>query len=138
MLTLAHPRFSRGPFSPGSQQLSRRNVITNAHPRRVAKVAKQLEREIGNLLLFDRRLKEAVCPERKAGVDDVMSGMASVTEVVLSGDLQVRRNKANVRGKLGTHAHPRFLRPLIPEPFRLFLFSGGVHVFSVHIHLIYS
>lgn len=57
----------------------------------MAKVAKQIEREIGTMLLFDRRLQEAVCPERRLGVDNAVSGLASVTEVVLSGDLQVRR-----------------------------------------------
>ncbi|CAG9465311.1 unnamed protein product [Pedinophyceae sp. YPF-701] len=43
------------------------------------------------MLLFDRRLRDAVCPERKRGGDSALSGMASVTEVVLSGDLQVAK-----------------------------------------------
>lgn len=66
-------------------------IVCMAHPRRVAKVAKQIEREIGNMFLFDRRLQEAVCPERRYGVDNAVSGLASVTEVVLSGDLQVAK-----------------------------------------------
>lgn len=71
--------------------LQANRVVCMAHPRRVAKVAKQIEREIGNMFLFDRRLQEAVCPERRYGVDNAVSGLASVTEVVLSGDLQVAK-----------------------------------------------
>lgn len=62
-----------------------------AHPRRIARVSKQIEREIGNLLLHDRVLQEAVCPERKRGLDTAVSALASVTEVVISNDLQVAK-----------------------------------------------
>eukprot|EP00884_Botryococcus_braunii_P005709 jgi/Botrbrau1/15139/Bobra.0149s0011.1 len=49
-----------------------------AHPRRVARVAKQIEREIGNLILTDPVLQEAVCPEKKnGGGDDALSAIAN-------------------------------------------------------------
>ncbi|GAB4822381.1 hypothetical protein N2152v2_009427 [Parachlorella kessleri] len=62
-----------------------------AHPRRVAKVAKQIEREVGELLVHDKVMQQAICPERKAGFDTYMSAVASVTEVQLSNDLQVAK-----------------------------------------------
>lgn len=62
-----------------------------AHPRRVAKVAKQIEREVGSLLITDRVLQEAVCPERKRGMDGALSALVSVTDVRLSNDLQVAK-----------------------------------------------
>lgn len=86
------PCVVRLPPSPAPRSLhARLDVRCMAHPRRVAKVARQIEREIGNMLLFDTRLREAVCPERRFGADYALSGIASVTEVVLSGDLQVAK-----------------------------------------------
>ncbi|CAL5227613.1 g10616 [Coccomyxa viridis] len=67
------------------------DVSCMAHPRRVAKVAKQIEREVGTLLLHDRVLQGAVCPEVKMGLDDAVSAIASVTEVAMSNDLQVAK-----------------------------------------------
>ncbi len=54
-------------------------------------MAKQIEREIGNLLLYDKVMQEAVCPERRRGLDSAVSAIASVTEVELSNDLQVAK-----------------------------------------------
>jgi hypothetical protein len=34
-------------------------------------------------------VQEAICPERKRGLDDQLSAVASITEVYVSGDLQV-------------------------------------------------
>ncbi|KAK9842439.1 hypothetical protein WJX81_000271 [Elliptochloris bilobata] len=62
-----------------------------AHPRRVARVARQLEREVGTLLSSDPVLQAAVCPERRYGVDDELSAIATVTEVELSKDLAVAK-----------------------------------------------
>lgn len=62
-----------------------------AHPRRVVKVAKQIEREVGSLLVTDRVVMEAVCPERRRGLDSAISAVASVTEVQLSRDMQVAK-----------------------------------------------
>eukprot|EP01023_Acetabularia_acetabulum_P023083 TRINITY_DN2266_c0_g2_i2.p3 TRINITY_DN2266_c0_g2~~TRINITY_DN2266_c0_g2_i2.p3 ORF type:complete len:286 (-),score=51.25 TRINITY_DN2266_c0_g2_i2:421-1278(-) len=65
-------------------------VVCKVQSRRVAKVARQIEREIGVLLLNDRALQNAVCPERLLG-DNTLSAIASVTGVQLSGDLQVAK-----------------------------------------------
>lgn len=100
----------------------------------MARVSKQLEREIGNLFLYDKVnvpltctspmsphitvlmndehgyvcilihflwnthvhmvgkqvLQKAICPERRKGLDSAASAIASVTEVRISNDLQVR------------------------------------------------
>eukprot|EP01025_Chloroclados_australasicus_P044195 TRINITY_DN4768_c0_g1_i1.p2 TRINITY_DN4768_c0_g1~~TRINITY_DN4768_c0_g1_i1.p2 ORF type:complete len:320 (+),score=24.79 TRINITY_DN4768_c0_g1_i1:1-960(+) len=65
-------------------------IVCKVQSRRVAKVSRQIEREIGDLLLNDRALQNAVCPERLLG-DSTLSAIASVTEVELSGDLQVAK-----------------------------------------------
>ncbi|KAK9906842.1 hypothetical protein WJX75_008950 [Coccomyxa subellipsoidea] len=67
------------------------HVLCMAHPRRVARVAKQIEREVGTLLLTDRVLQGAVSPEIKLGLDTAVSALASVTDVELSNDLQVAK-----------------------------------------------
>jgi len=54
-------------------------------------VAKQIEREVGSLLLTDKVLQKAVCPEKDRGADSYLSAIASVTEVDLSRDLQVAK-----------------------------------------------
>ncbi|CAL8462211.1 g1742 [Coccomyxa elongata] len=66
-------------------------VVCMAHPRRVARVAKQIEREVGTLLQTDRVLQGAVSPEVKLGLDSAVSALASVTDVELSNDLQVAK-----------------------------------------------
>ena len=66
-------------------------VLCMAHPRRIARVAKQIEREVGSLLIYDKVLQKAVCPERKRGMDGALSALASVTEVQVTNDLQVAK-----------------------------------------------
>lgn len=58
--------------------------------RRVAKVGEQLKREISQMLVLDKTLRKAVSPEEGLGVDSSISSFASVTDVVVSGDLDVR------------------------------------------------
>lgn len=90
--------------------------VSQAAPRRQAKVAKQIEREVGNLLLTDKVLhrqlapavsclysaggnkfvyvqvlQKAVCPEKKLGIDSALSAIASVTEVEVSSDLTIAK-----------------------------------------------
>ena len=57
--------------------------------RRVAKVGEQLKREISQMLVLDKTLRKAVSPEEGLGVDSSISSFASVTDVVVSGDLDV-------------------------------------------------
>jgi hypothetical protein len=64
-------------------------VVCMANPRRVKMVAQQLKREISDMLLKDSVLQEAMMPERALGVDLSVSSVASITDVMLSNDLQV-------------------------------------------------
>jgi hypothetical protein len=43
-----------------------------------------------HVLLLLQVVQEAICPERRAGLDDKLSAVASVTHVYVSNDLQVR------------------------------------------------
>lgn len=54
-------------------------------------MAKQIEREVGNLLLTDKVLQKAVCPEKRIGIDSALSAIASVTEVEVSNDLTIAK-----------------------------------------------
>jgi len=63
--------------------------VCQAHPRRIAKVASQIKREIGEMLIMDDVVAGAVCPERKRGFDGALSALASITDVYVSNDLQV-------------------------------------------------
>lgn len=70
---------------------SSRNVSCRAVPRRVERVSRQLERELGELLRSDKVLRRAVCPNEAMGQDLALSAMASVTQVELTRDMQVAR-----------------------------------------------
>jgi len=59
-----------------------------AHPRRIARVSSQIQREISNLFVTDQVLAGAICPERALGAREI-SAVASVTDVYVSNDLQV-------------------------------------------------
>lgn len=72
-------------------RLNSTRVICMAHPRRIARVEKQIEREVGALLIHDKVLQKAVCPERRRGMDGAVSALASVTDVKISNDLQVAK-----------------------------------------------
>lgn len=43
------------------------------------------------MFISDKVVQEAICPERKRGVDDSLSALASITEVEISNDLQVAK-----------------------------------------------
>ncbi|KAG1672049.1 hypothetical protein FOA52_008925 [Chlamydomonas sp. UWO 241] len=68
---------------------SRLSVVCMAHPRRVAKVAAQVQREISDMLHYDSVLQSALAPERATGLDQVISVVPSITHVYVSNDLQV-------------------------------------------------
>jgi hypothetical protein len=42
------------------------------------------------LLMLLQVVQEAICPERRSGLDDKLSAVASITHVYVSNDLQVR------------------------------------------------
>ncbi|GIL62147.1 hypothetical protein Vafri_16417 [Volvox africanus] len=66
----------------------RLQVVCMAHPRRVARVSSQIQREIGDLFVSDPVIQAAICPERKGG-GDTLSAVASITNTYVSNDLQV-------------------------------------------------
>ena len=67
------------------------HTVCMAQPRRVQRVSQQLKRELSLLLLSDKRVRVAVSPEERLGADAVLSTMVSVTDVRMSGDLQVAK-----------------------------------------------
>ncbi|WVY95763.1 hypothetical protein V8G54_027914, partial [Vigna mungo] len=60
-----------------------------ANPRRVQMVAKQIRRELSDMLLTDKVLQYAILPETSLGADRYLSSLSTVTDVQVSGDLQV-------------------------------------------------
>ena len=60
-----------------------------AKPRRVAMVAKQIRREISDMLLTDTTLQYAILPEAALGADRYLSSLTTISDVEVSSDLQV-------------------------------------------------
>eukprot|EP00878_Enallax_costatus_P036865 GHUV01041442.1.p2 GENE.GHUV01041442.1~~GHUV01041442.1.p2 ORF type:complete len:127 (+),score=15.24 GHUV01041442.1:632-1012(+) len=75
--------------APGALQRRGDILVCFAHPRRVAKVASQIQREISEMFIYDKVVQAAICPEKRAGLDDKLSAVASITHVYVSNDLQV-------------------------------------------------
>lgn len=71
------------------QQANNGQVVCMAHPRRVKMVAQQIKREIGDMLIKDKVIQHAILPETAVGADMYLSSLATVSDVVLSNDLQV-------------------------------------------------
>jgi len=63
-----------------------------ANPRRVKMVAKQIMRELSDMLLTDTVLQHAVLPEAALGADRYLSSLTTISDVEVSNDLQVMRN----------------------------------------------
>jgi len=59
-----------------------------ANPRRVQMVAKQIRRELSDMLLTDKVLQYAILPETSLGADRYLSSLTTITDVQVSGDLQ--------------------------------------------------
>lgn len=62
-----------------------------ANPRRVKMVAKQIRRELSDMLITDKVLQYAVLPESSLGADRYLSSLTTISEVEVSADLQVCR-----------------------------------------------
>lgn len=60
-----------------------------ANPRRVKMVAKQIRRELSDMLLTDKVLQYAILPETSLGADRYLSSLTTISDVEVSGDLQV-------------------------------------------------
>lgn len=61
-----------------------------ANPRRVKMVAKQIRRELSDMLLTDKVLQYAILPEAALGADRYLSSLTTISDVEVSADLQVR------------------------------------------------
>ncbi|KAK6946361.1 Ribosome-binding factor A [Dillenia turbinata] len=59
-----------------------------ANPRRVKMVAKQIQRELSDMLLTDKVLQYAVLPEAALGADRYLSSLTTISGVEVSADLQ--------------------------------------------------
>uniref|UniRef100_A0A9I9DNC6 Ribosome-binding factor A, chloroplastic n=1 Tax=Cucumis melo TaxID=3656 RepID=A0A9I9DNC6_CUCME len=60
-----------------------------ANSRRVKMVAKQIQRELSDMLLTDKVLQFAILPEASLGADKYLSSLTTITDVEVSADLQV-------------------------------------------------
>jgi len=60
-----------------------------ANPRRVKMVAKQIQRELSDMLLTDKVLQYAILPEVSLGADRYLSSLTTISDGEVSGDLQV-------------------------------------------------
>ncbi|KAK7310588.1 hypothetical protein RJT34_08182 [Clitoria ternatea] len=69
-----------------------------ANPRRVKMVAKQIRRELSDMLITDKVLQYAVLPEASLGADRYLSSLTTITDVQVSGDLQVVKVYVSVFG----------------------------------------
>lgn len=52
-------------------------------------VAKQIRRELSDMLLTDKVLQYAILPEASLGADRYLSSLTTISDVEVSGDLQV-------------------------------------------------
>ncbi|KAL6526023.1 hypothetical protein OROHE_015547 [Orobanche hederae] len=73
-------------------------TICMANPRRVNMVAKQIRRELSNMLLTDKVLQYAVLPEAALGADLYLSSLTTISDVEVSADLQVVKVYVSVFG----------------------------------------
>ncbi|KAF5946993.1 hypothetical protein HYC85_017221 [Camellia sinensis] len=69
-----------------------------ANPRRVKMVAKQIRRELSDMLLTDKVLQFAVLPEAALGADRYLSSLTTISDVEVSSDLQVVKVYVSVFG----------------------------------------
>lgn len=61
-------------------------------------VAKQIRRELSDMLITDNILKFAVLPEASLGADSYLSSVTTITDVEITADLQVVRVYVSVFG----------------------------------------
>ncbi|KAF3794884.1 putative ribosome-binding factor A [Nymphaea thermarum] len=73
-------------------------IVCMAKPRRVKMVAKQIQRELSQMLLTDKVLQYAVLPESALGADRYLSSLTTISDVEVSGDLQVVKVYVSVFG----------------------------------------
>ncbi|XP_009378472.2 probable ribosome-binding factor A, chloroplastic [Pyrus x bretschneideri] len=69
-----------------------------ANPRRVAMVAKQIRRELSDMLITDKVLQYAILPEVSLGADRFLSSLTTISDVEVSTDLQVVKVYVSIFG----------------------------------------
>ncbi|KAJ9132778.1 hypothetical protein P3X46_033615 [Hevea brasiliensis] len=74
------------------------SITCMAKPRRVKMVAKQIQRELSDMLLTDTVLQYAVLPESALGADRYLSSLTTISDVEVSADLQVVKVYVSVFG----------------------------------------
>ncbi|KAI4973662.1 hypothetical protein ZWY2020_041443 [Hordeum vulgare] len=85
--------------SPSSwSSTSLRVVRCMAKERRVRMVAKQIQRELADMLTRDPVMQRAVLPEAALGADRYLSSLTTIADVELSNDLQVCKVYVSVFG----------------------------------------
>ncbi|KAJ9562768.1 hypothetical protein OSB04_007928 [Centaurea solstitialis] len=75
-----------------------RAVVCMAKERRVKMVAKQIQRELSDMLLTDQVLQYAILPEAALGADRYLSSLTTISDVEVSSDLQVVKVYVSVFG----------------------------------------
>ncbi|CAN6179517.1 unnamed protein product [Urochloa humidicola] len=106
---------------------SLRVVRCMAKERRVRMVAKQIQRELADMLTRDPVLQRAVLPEAALGADRYLSSLTTIADVELSNDLQVCKVYVSVfgdeRGKKvaieGLKAKTKYVRSQIGKRMKL-------------------
>ncbi|XP_071717297.1 probable ribosome-binding factor A, chloroplastic [Rutidosis leptorrhynchoides] len=73
-------------------------IICMAKERRVKMVAKQIQRELSDMLLTDQVLQYAILPEAALGADRYLSSITTISDVEISSDLQVVKVYVSVFG----------------------------------------
>ncbi|RVW36581.1 putative ribosome-binding factor A, chloroplastic [Vitis vinifera] len=100
--TKSCPLFRRTPSTAmevhvaGPHQIA--TVRCMANQRRVKMVAKQIRRELSDMLLTDKVLQFAVLPEAALGADRYLSSLTTISDVEVSADLQVVKVYVSVFG----------------------------------------
>ncbi|CAN6555293.1 unnamed protein product [Malus baccata var. baccata] len=69
-----------------------------ANPRRVAMVAKQIRRELFDMLITDKVLQYAILPKVSLGADRYLSSLTTISDVEVSTDLQVVKVYVSIFG----------------------------------------
>ncbi|KAK9164420.1 hypothetical protein Syun_005322 [Stephania yunnanensis] len=77
---------------------ARSTIKCMANPRRVKMVAKQIQRELSDMLLTDTVLQHAILPEAALGADRYLSSLTTISDVEVSADLQVVKVYVSVFG----------------------------------------
>ncbi|XP_058780639.1 probable ribosome-binding factor A, chloroplastic [Vicia villosa] len=75
-----------------------RIVKCMANPKRVKMVAKQIRRELSEMLISDNVLLFAILPEASFGADRYLSSVTTITDVEITADLQLVKVYVSVFG----------------------------------------